>query len=453
MSETNKTFSLVIGAVVLALIAIVTTPRSVTPDEFVDRGEVFFPEFTDPNDARTLEVIEFDEESASAEPFQVTFKNGLWIIPSHHDYPADAEDRLAQTAAGIIGLIKEDFRTSNVGDHEACGVVDPLDEGATSLMGRGKRVTIKNQEGEILADLIFGKKVEDRPDYRFVRVPGQKRVYVTRTNIDISTNFADWIEQDLLLVDRDQIEQVILKDYSINERTRSVDRRDVIILNRNGDEWEANKMSSSQEVDTTKMSQLLRSIDELSIVGVRPKPAGLSEDLRRAEGAVPISQENVLSLQGRGFYFTYDGDLLSNEGELEVETDQGVNYKLRFGEILYGRGEAVSAGLDGEESEEEQPGENRYLFITVSFNPRVMPEPPQPSNLEFLQKEEAAWTEQDKINQERYEKHEEWRVATEEGQKKVSDLNERFADWYYVISAESFDEVRLERSDLIKAAD
>lgn len=452
MSETKKTYSLVVGAVVLALIAIVTAPRTVTPDEFVDRGELFFPEFTDPNEARTLEVIEFDEESAAAEPFQVTFKNGLWTIPSHHDYPADAEDRLAETAAGIIGLKKEDFRTSNVGDHEACGVIDPLDEGATSLRGRGKRVTIKNQQGEILADLIFGEKLEERPDYRFVRIPGQKRVYVTRTDMDISTDFADWIEQDLLLVDREKIEKVILKDYSINERTRSVDRRDVIILSRDGDEWEANKMASNQEVDATKMSQLLRSIDELSIVGVRPKPAGLSDDLRKAEGAVPISQENVLSLQSRGFYFNYDGELLSNEGELEVETENGVNYKLRFGEILYGRGEAVSAGSDGEESEEE-PGENRYLFITVSFNPRALAEPPQPTNLEFLQKEEAEWTEQDKVNEERHEKHEEWRVAFEEGQEKARDLNERFADWYYVISADSFDKVRLERSDLITSAE
>ncbi|GAB4118732.1 MAG: hypothetical protein Kow001_18430 [Acidobacteriota bacterium] len=137
MSETRKTIGFAVLAVVLAAVAILTTPRRAVPEEFADRGEPFFPGFTDPNLATTLEVIEFDEATASARPFKVTFKNGVWTIPSHHDYPADGKDRLAQTAAGLIGLTKDDFRSSNVADYPACGVIDPLDETATSLRGRG----------------------------------------------------------------------------------------------------------------------------------------------------------------------------------------------------------------------------------------------------------------------------------------------------------------------------
>ena len=100
----------------LALGAWLTAPSVVTPDAFLDKGEAFFPDFTDPNTATTLEVIEYNEETAAARPFKVSFANGQWTIPSHHDYPADGKDRLAKTAAGVIGITKDDFRSGNVAD-------------------------------------------------------------------------------------------------------------------------------------------------------------------------------------------------------------------------------------------------------------------------------------------------------------------------------------------------
>ena len=139
--ETKKTLIFAGVAIVLSLLAVVTAPRRITPNAFLDQGELFFPEFNDPNEARTLEVIGFNEETGAAAPFKVTFKNGRWTIPSHHDHPADGADRLAQTAAGVIGIKKDDFRTDNAADPEACGVVDPLDDAATSFKGRGQRVT------------------------------------------------------------------------------------------------------------------------------------------------------------------------------------------------------------------------------------------------------------------------------------------------------------------------
>ncbi|HEY7817446.1 MAG TPA: DUF4340 domain-containing protein, partial [Vicinamibacteria bacterium] len=214
------------AAVLLAVVAFATAPRNVTPSAFSDVGESFFPSFQDPNVATTLEVIEFDEGTAAAKPFKVTNQNGIWTIPSHHGYPADGKDRLAKTAAGVISIKKEDFRSDNVADHEALGVIDPLDETATSLKGRGKRVTIKGANDEVLADLIVGKEIEGREGYHFVRVPDQKRVYAAKIDSDISTKFEDWIEEDLLQVDRDKIDRVVLQDYSIDERTLMVDMRD-----------------------------------------------------------------------------------------------------------------------------------------------------------------------------------------------------------------------------------
>ncbi len=452
MSETRRTMTYAGAALLLLTLAFLTAPRHITPDAFLDRGEAFFPEFTDPNVATTLEVIEFDEETAAARPFKVTFNENKWTIPSHHDYPADGKERLAKTAAGVIGIKKDDFRSNNVADHEAFSVLDPLDQTVTTLKGRGKRVTIKGESGQILADLIIGNKLEGRANLRFVRLPDQKRVYVSRIDIDISTQFEDWIDRALLQVNQSDIEQMTLKDYSINERTGTINQRDVVILDRDQDSWKANRMSSTQEVDSTKFDALLKAIEELSIVGVRPKPEGLSRSLSRSEGGEGMSQADLLSLQSKGYYFTRDRNLVSNEGELEIRSSQGVVYTLRFGEILYGTGDSVTAGTDtsNEDDQEQGPGENRYLFITASFDPNRFPEPAQTNDTDFLNKPEDDWTDTDRKNKELKDNHDEWLRKVEEGRELSDRLNTRFADWYYVISSSSFDKVHLKRSDLIK---
>ena len=424
MSETNKSLSYLGGGVLILLVALVTVPTRVTPDAFLDVGESFFPEFSDPNVAVSLEVVDFDADTASARPFKVSSQGGKWTIPSHHDYPADGKELLAKTAAGIIEMRKDDFRSNNVSDHETCGVLDPLDEGETNLRGRGRRVTVKGEGNEILADLIVGKKVEERENLRFVRLPDQKRVYVAQMPVEPSTKFEDWIEKDLLLLEKDDIVRVVLENYSINERTGSLNRRGKLVLTKNGSDWTLDKLRSNEEMETYRASELMRSIDELNIVGVRPKPAGLSRTLMRTEGSSRITQADMMSLQSKGFYFTRQGSLVSNEGELAVQTSDGVTYTLRFGEVVYGSGEAVTAGSDASDDKESGPGENRYLFISASFNEKDM---------QSLPAEE-----------------EERKKQVEAARERSEQLNARFAAWYYVISDDSFDRVHLSRDDLVR---
>ncbi|MDH3217684.1 MAG: DUF4340 domain-containing protein [Candidatus Krumholzibacteria bacterium] len=449
MKETTRTLVFTGAAVLLALLALVTAPKKTTPNAFTDQGEPFFPQFTDPNAASTLEVIDFDEETGSAVPFKVTFKNGRWSIPSHHDYPADGKDRLAKTAAGVIGVEKDDFRSDNVSDHEACGVIDPVDETAVGVEGRGQRVTIKGENDIVLADFIVGNAIEGREGFRFLRVPGQKRVYAARADIDISTKFRDWIESDLLQVDKNDIEELTIKDYTVNERMGTLNERDVLTLRKQGDEWIANRMRDNQEVDKTKLDEFLKTLDELAIEGVRPKPSGLSASLEQYSDSLKLSTADMMSLQGKGFFFTRDGRLVSNEGELQARTGEGIIYTLRFGEIVYGSGLAVSSGSVSDESGAQQPGENRYLFITTQFDPSRHPEPERPPNTYFQNRPDSLWTEEDKHNKALHDAHSKWQTKHSERNRISDDLNARFASWYYVISAGSFDKLRQTRSDLV----
>jgi len=429
MTELKKTLSFAGGALLLAVLAWATAPSAPRPDAFSDVGEAFFPDFQDPNAAASLEVVDYDEDTGSARAFKVVNDGGLWKIPSHHDYPADGKDRLAKTAAGVIGIKKDDFRSDNAADHEALGVVDPLDESAAGLSGRGKRVTLRGAGGEVLADFIVGKQPEGRTGYRFVRIPGQKRVYAAKMDIDLSTRFEDWIEKDLLQVGRDDLAQIVVMDYSIDEYTGRLDQRDVLELDRDGSTWKADHMGADREVDSTRLNTLLSALDNLRIVGVRKKPAGLSATLARTADA-SITQADVRSLQTRGYYFTRDGRLVSNEGEVRAVTKDGVEYTLRFGELVYGRGEAVTAGEEGAsdsgEGGERGPGENRYLFITTDFDPKALHEPAKGSDA-----------------------HADWEKKVKEAKEKVDALNKRFADWYYVIPADSFENLRVTRRDMV----
>jgi hypothetical protein len=448
MNETKKTIWFAGTAVILVIIALLLAPGRITPTAFLDQGEPFFPDFTDPNTATTLEVFEYDEATGAARPFKVTFNSGRWTIPSHHNYPADAKDRLAQTAAGVIGIKKDDFRSDNTTDHELCGVVDPLDETVLGLSGRGRRVTLKGPEGNTLADFIVGHEIEGREGFRFVRVPDQKRVYAVRMDIDLSTNFADWINTDLLEVEKTKIDQVILLDYSINERTLRIDQRENLVLSMDGQEWKANNMKSAQQVDSTLREQLLTAIDSLSIVGVRPKPEGLSNNLMEKTDGASIGTSERMSLQSKGYYLTREGDLKSNEGELQVRSTDGVVYTLRFGEILYGSGLAVTAGTEGEGSQDGS-AENRYLFITARFAESLFPEPPEAQYLDFLSKPDSLLTDADREQKRVFDEHERWQRKVDQGRAASDRLNNRFAEWYYVISADSFDKLNLSRAELV----
>ena len=229
VTDSRKTAVTIGVALVMTLLAWVTVPRSSTPDAFEDRGTTFFPGFNDPTMAQSLEVVDFDAETATAHPFKVQVQNGLWSIPSHYNYPADAEQQLSQISAAIIALKKDVVAAENVSEQERTGTLDPLDETLPAIRGRGTRVIIKGDNDRLLADIIIGKPLEGRPAFRYVRLADQRRIYVAEVgDLDISTNFGDWVDRDLLKIVWDDVDEVIIRDYSLNEAAESINNRDTI---------------------------------------------------------------------------------------------------------------------------------------------------------------------------------------------------------------------------------
>ena len=437
MNEIVKTLIFCAIACVLLAAAVMYDPGAVTPKIFSDQGQLFYPGFTDPRAPKVVEVVDYDEATATARPLKVEFKNKKWSIPSHYGYPADAEERLAKSAAALMELRKDSIVSDRVEDHAKYGVIDPLDQNATSLTGRGQRVTLKDAKDVVLSDFIVGKAAEGKTGYHYIRLPNQRRVYLVKSEADISAKFQDWIETNLLKLASAEIRKIIINNYSINETLGILENVESMSLLRSKDQW---TLSGSGIPRKENMEGLINALANLRIVDVQPKPMGLSHDLKTPEG-IRLSPESVLSLRQKGFFVTPAGQLLSDKGDLSLEAANGLQYTLRFGEIASGGGnpatdtepvaKASGAGLPTNKTEERKdakdskesaknPTERRYLFIMVSYNP------------------------------DRARQYADGREPSGKGKELERELRNRFADWYYVISGADFNKLRPRKKDLMK---
>ncbi len=470
--EIQKTLVFVVAALLMTGGAVLSrVDFSARPEAFNDQGKKFFDDF-DPTTCTTLEVIDYDPATATVLPFKVTLKNGKWVIPSHYDYPADAKQRLIDTASGVTGLVKDSIRSDRVEDQEVFGVVDPLDTKASSnLKGIGKRVTLKDASEKVLADFIIGNPVKDHPDQRYVRVPGQKRIYGVNVKVDLSTRFAEWIETNLLKLDVARVRKVIIDHKGFDPTTGQEVPGEVITLERKdaATPWTIEGTPPGKEPNTETLLALATALGDVKIAGIRPKPEGLTEDLKQAPGEVkPTTQASWRSMVSRGFYLLKTG-LYSNKGTVTVETDEGVAYTLRYGEVVFATGDELSAGIEpSKEAKDlgkatnkgsEGTSEGRYLFVTATFDPTLLP-PPKPSTDpdDKFPDDPFAYDEGEKTlvpeSLAAKDKAEKLKVERDklivDGQKRAKELSDRFAAWYYVTPGDSYRTIVQDRDKLIR---
>ncbi|WP_237227037.1 DUF4340 domain-containing protein [Rubinisphaera sp. JC750] len=492
MTRTLTYVGVAFVCVVLAVWSGMPTPE-LNPDDSANVGEPFYPDFEDPIEATGVRVTVFNEDTAEAKTFEVSNKNGAWTIPSHYDYPADGKDQLEKTASSLVAVKRGAVAGVSEQDWERLGVVDPLSDEVGQRKGRGERLTLTNG-GTTLLDLIIGNQVDNREGFFYVRHPKEKQTYVAELDLELTTDFGEWIEPDLLQINTTDLREMVIKDYSIDESSRRIVFNDVLKLRRPdaSTSWKLEGQKENEKLKTAAINQIITTADNLKIIGVRPKPQGLSSDLKLT-GSFSTDDFGLLDLQSKGYYVvpTQGGaELFANEGDLEVVTENGVVYVLRFGEVFTGdefdievgsaseSGEADAAEDKAETVEENQDGlkQSRYLFVTVQFDPTVIgekPEKPTPpakqgddaeksdetadDNSEATEGDEKSGDQQTPEEREYEDALAKYETALADyerkmkaGQEQVAKLNERFADWYYVIDAESFDKLHQNRADLIE---
>jgi hypothetical protein len=406
MRETIKTAAFVAVAIGLSAAAFLTEPERRTAAIFSETGQTFFPEYTDPKLVKTIEVVDYDEATASARPFQVAFEKGRWVLPANYNYVIDVGDRLIKTAGALVELKKENVVTESTADHGKYGVIDPLDPKSPSLTGRGKRVTLRDGMKAVLADFVLGKSVEGKSGFRYIRAASDKRVYAVKTDADPSARFADWVNADLLRIASSTIRKVSIVSYLLDEQTGRLGNVDQVQLTQEGGQW---LLAGAPVGKKTAIQAMAQTLDSLKIVDVRPKPPSMAEGLK--SGQLEMSLEGAMSMRQRGYFLTPNGQLLSNEGQMAVETANGLSYVLRFGEVATAGTEAKPATPNSAATGDL----NRYLFVTVSYDAQ---------------------------------KAAKYGDTTANAERLARDLNNRFADWYYVIRGADFQKLRLKTQDL-----
>ncbi|MDY0165266.1 MAG: DUF4340 domain-containing protein [Thermoguttaceae bacterium] len=522
MNENTKTLTFVVVAGLVVVVAVLIRPRPPRATEETDvRGQSLFADFQ-PLDATSLEIFDFDEERATVRPFKVVQAPGKdgtvrWSIPSHDNYPADAQNQLADAASSMMGLTILDKVADSPGEHATYGVIEPdparLRAGAT---GVGTKVILRDKDNKELVSLIIGRDVPDRQNLRYVRRVGEDPVYIVEVKTDkLSTKFEDWIEEDLLKISTWDIREVRALDYSFDELAGQPNIRGQFALRYNdtGDPrwelledrviqdgaWVDRQLGEDQELDATKLDAMRNAFDDLEIVDVATKPEGLSSDLRDT-GTFRTNREAVMSLANRGFYLVPVGgqhyELLSSEGEVRVIMKDGVQYTLRFGNVAAGTG---GGRVVGEETTEDPETDlNRFIFVMAEFNPDMIEKPelePLPGDTPKAETgdekpddtspegdavdgedkpgdppdsgesddepadkgqaedegaEKDLQAERERIERENKRKQDEYDRKIEDGKKKVQELNDRFADWYYVISDEVYKKIHLSRDEIVK---
>lgn len=417
MNSTNRTLMFLAtagGSLLLAfLVNVASAPKSV--DGFSEVGQDFFPDFLDPLKATELSVAKFDTEQKEKQSFSVKKNDqGFWVIPSHHDYPAEAAERLARTAASMIGIRKVAVQSRSKDDWGRYGVVDPEAEAATGADGkdpRGTRLLLKDGSGNGLVDLIVGRAVEDRTGHYYVRQPDKNTVFIAKMSVDLSTKFADWIEPDLLKVNQPDISRILVNRYSVDEQQGTINQGEVLdfVKDKTAGKWGLDGLNSeTEQVKEAAVTDLVRNLDQLKIVGVRPKPQGLNADLTVSEEVAKnplLRQVLQADMQRQGFFVARGPQnsvqLVSNEGELIAGTSNGVRYTLYFGEIARGSakdievglksedaaGEKAEAGKEGEGAEAEtkeaapaegpEKGPRRYLLVKVDYDEGLLGAKPE----------------------------------------------------------------------------
>jgi hypothetical protein len=507
-------------------------------------GKPLFPELSDASKAASLEITSFDEDTATLSPFKVVKNGGVWVLPSHQNYPADAKDQLAAAATELVDRPILEVVSTSPGDHELYGVKEPdADKVQVGETGVGQLVEIRDASGNKLARLIVGKEFK-RPvgsdaagrTIRFVRRAGQDPVY--RVELDtskFSTTFDDWIEKDLLKLTPWDISRLTIDDSTAAfdfdpARGPSVsrDRKSLIELAYDdkeakwsvvtltdftqGNKPEKKELTADEQLASATLNGLRDALGDLKIIDVVRKPAGLSAELR-ADEKFTSDEEAVLSLAQRGFFPIQSGEVLSSSGETVVGMKDGVEYLLRFGNpTTVAGGEAAAPTAEQPDDTETAGSETggRYLFVLARFNeallakPELQPLPEVPEDAagktdepeadkstaesdgksgdesdekqaeaaddkpaegeadgeaadalakadEEEAKAQAAIEERRRVERDNRLAQEAYDEKVKGAQKRVRELNNRFADWYYVVSDSEYAKIRLGRAEVIEA--
>ena len=331
-------------------------------------------------------------------------------------------------------------------------------------IGFGTLISITDEKNNEFS-LIIGEEVGENQSsdgtvgaaLHLVRIPGEDAVFVAEIDVDtFTTEFTDWINDDLLDLDSIDVRQLSIHDYTSFKRTESslgITERLQVQIDWNVEEgiWSLSQMleflgndqvpvetvlNIDEELNADRLNTLQDAIDSLKISDVRRKPAGLGADLKINSRI--FDPESRVDLDKRGFFLVNardgsgDQELLCANGELHISTEQGIKYLLRFGSEVADNDEIL-----------------RHMFVTTRLDKQLLPEPELADLPDVDPDDELTQQAYDAVKRNNDLLIEDHAQRIKDPEERIEDLNSRFADWYYLISEYTYNRLHLSKTDLI----
>lgn len=460
MNELVKT-SIFVGIATLFTIGAVASRPVLAPSNPEDEvGKPLFPEFTNPDQAASLSITKYDSEIVTLNTLTLEDSPTGWIVSSEGGYPADASEQVRAAATALIDLKVIDAFDALPSQLAQFGLVKPdvetLDITDSNV---GQLVVISDAEKRPLAELIIGKADEKQPELRFVRIPSRDRVYVVQLNAEaFPIEFKKWIDSDLLELNPFDVTQMTFGDYTAallqgaggSARIDRADRMEAVVdysdidnkwtlsslqLARDGRLAPA-QLGPGEKLNDTALTAARTALDEMQLVDVVKKPAGLAENLK---ADAKLNNDGLDTLFTNGFlpYGTNPMKLIGDSGEVNIHTKDAVKYRLLFGKQEDG----------GEE------GPRRFLMVQVEVDRAALPPPDMTAVPEL---KEGDGVDVQKLSEEiaaiklaNDRALDAYREKENAAMRKVFEMNSRFADWYYVISDKQYEKIMLSKGRLI----
>ncbi|PQO29180.1 hypothetical protein C5Y96_15630 [Blastopirellula marina] len=465
MSEAVKTLIFLAVAVVMGGLAYVSRPAPATSTPEEEVNQPLFPEFTDPLQAESMQVTRFDSDRGQIRRFEVANTKEGWQIKTKGGYPANATQHMTKAANSLVDLKVLRIVSDLPGQQAEYGVVEPNANAISAAdEGVGQMVTINGKSDKKLANLIIGAADKEDPQLHYVRVPGRDRIYLVRLDPTVfSTEFSDWIDKDLLQLNPFDVTSLRFRNYTTqaaNNRLTVLPQMDATVaFNAERSDWRllslqetapndptqltAAELPASDKLNVEKLDEIRNSLDDLTIVDVYRKPEQLAEALKKGEGVKEFNQEDLPALFANGFFgYTLPGEtepkLIGMNGELVIETQDAIRYRLLFG----------LESLGGDDKNQKQ----QFLFVQTELVDEMLPPPMLQEVPEIKEGEDQDIEAQAKARERILQENDAAMIAYREKKniatQKIFELNTRFADWYYVVKAEDVAKILLKRDQL-----
>ncbi|MDA9558968.1 DUF4340 domain-containing protein, partial [Alphaproteobacteria bacterium] len=139
-------------------------------------------------------------------------KNNEWYLPSYNNYPV-AQNKINSFLLNIVSLKTVDKKTNNPENHKKLGLSLPLAEGSN-------RFRIFDNNKELLADFIIGKKSNQNEDFSYIRNIDSSITWLFKSDIKFFNTELDWAEESILRIARWRVKSI--KIQSIEKKDKNI---------------------------------------------------------------------------------------------------------------------------------------------------------------------------------------------------------------------------------------